>query len=117
MSARVILAAFAVVFLGASLTGTAKTWYVATDGSDSNPCTQRAPCATIVRASTLAHPGDTVLVEPGRYEGPISTNASGTPSARITYLSGWRAGGIRRDGDRKSTRLNSSHGYISYAVF
>src|SRR2546422_4669010 len=24
---------------------------------------------------------------------------------------------IRRRGDRKSTRLNSSHGYISYAVF
>src|SRR5687768_18131091 len=23
----------------------------------------------------------------------------------------------RRDADRKSTRLNSSHGYISYAVF
>src|SRR5687768_18205106 len=31
-----------------------------------------------------------------------------------------RAGGIRESGaasDRKSTRLNSSHGYISYAVF
>src|SRR2546429_5609003 len=27
-----------------------------------------------------------------------------------------RAGGTQR-GDRKSTRLNSSHGYISYAVF
>src|SRR2546422_4578469 len=29
------------------------------------------------------------------------------------------AGGARcvRSGDRKSTRLNSSHGYISYAVF
>src|SRR2546422_5471346 len=27
------------------------------------------------------------------------------------------AGGARRGGDRKSTRLNSSHGYISYAVF
>src|SRR2546422_3366643 len=26
-------------------------------------------------------------------------------------------GGGRRRGDRKSTRLNSSHGYISYAVF
>src|SRR2546422_4659219 len=25
--------------------------------------------------------------------------------------------GEARDGDRKSTRLNSSHGYISYAVF
>src|SRR2546422_6300489 len=28
-----------------------------------------------------------------------------------------RAGRGARDGDRKSTRLNSSHGYISYAVF
>src|SRR2546429_5788119 len=25
--------------------------------------------------------------------------------------------GLRGQGDRKSTRLNSSHGYISYAVF
>src|SRR2546429_9587644 len=24
---------------------------------------------------------------------------------------------VNKDGDRKSTRLNSSHGYISYAVF
>src|SRR2546429_4126448 len=31
----------------------------------------------------------------------------------------WATGGSRaaRQGDRKSTRLNSSHGYISYAVF
>src|SRR2546422_2480120 len=33
----------------------------------------------------------------------------------------WRAGALstaaRGTGDRKSTRLNSSHGYISYAVF
>src|SRR5438105_5443027 len=28
-----------------------------------------------------------------------------------------RAGGPRRGGDRKSTRLNSSHEWISYAVF
>src|SRR2546429_1912789 len=27
------------------------------------------------------------------------------------------AGGSSSSGDRKSTRLNSSHGYISYAVF
>src|SRR2546422_2937009 len=27
------------------------------------------------------------------------------------------AGAHGREGDRKSTRLNSSHGYISYAVF
>src|SRR2546422_4747758 len=28
-----------------------------------------------------------------------------------------RLGGIEPGGDRKSTRLNSSHGYISYSVF
>src|SRR2546422_1269675 len=28
-----------------------------------------------------------------------------------------RAAGAEAEGDRKSTRLNSSHGYISYAVF
>src|SRR2546422_8252112 len=31
--------------------------------------------------------------------------------------SAWRSGMLDKDGDRKSTRLNSSHGYISYAVF
>src|SRR2546422_2419116 len=30
---------------------------------------------------------------------------------------GLRESKFRGDGDRKSTRLNSSHGYISYAVF
>src|SRR2546422_8342045 len=29
----------------------------------------------------------------------------------------WKIEFIAREGDRKSTRLNSSHGYISYAVF
>src|SRR2546429_6735418 len=32
-------------------------------------------------------------------------------------LHGRRHGGQPAGGDRKSTRLNSSHGYISYAVF
>src|SRR5687768_17992470 len=35
------------------------------------------------------------------------------PSSRGDPAGGGRAGGV----DRKSTRLNSSHGYISYAVF
>src|SRR5687768_17664737 len=29
----------------------------------------------------------------------------------------WAVDAMKKDGDRKSTRLNSSHGYISYAVF
>src|SRR2546422_4942066 len=46
-----------------------------------------------------------------------------TPAARSTlqtYISNLRSAVgdvILREGDRKSTRLNSSHGYISYAVF
>src|SRR2546429_9735836 len=40
------------------------------------------------------------------------------PRRRVQRLA--RQHGLRRrseEGDRKSTRLNSSHGYISYAVF
>src|SRR2546422_7573978 len=36
----------------------------------------------------------------------------GLPEVRLGIMPGW--GGTQ---DRKSTRLNSSHGYISYAVF
>src|SRR2546422_4279517 len=48
---------------------------------------------------------------------------SGTPGGRTSVQTtetpdGWSAGGAWGfQGDRKSTRLNSSHGYISYAVF
>src|SRR3989449_7240169 len=41
-----------------------------------------------------------------------SSSGSGASSA-----AGSRFPWIARSGDRKSTRLNSSHGYISYAVF
>src|SRR5947209_18785041 len=48
---------------------------------------------------------------------PISSNRTSSP-ARTRLTSGWtgrRAWSARRD--RKSTRLNSSHANISYAVF
>src|SRR2546422_3025469 len=41
---------------------------------------------------------------------------AGTPRANLTQRVGFSE--LQRGpGDRKSTRLNSSHGYISYAVF
>src|SRR2546422_7828901 len=47
-----------------------------------------------------------------RPDPPANARHTGTEPAR-----GCRAPPGPRVGDRKSTRLNSSHGYISYAVF
>src|SRR5205809_3490092 len=53
------------------------------------------------------------------FSGVIGTSSMRTPTASYTAFA--TAGGTGRRGpwpqDRKSTRLNSSHGYISYAVF
>src|SRR2546422_5145363 len=46
---------------------------------------------------------------------PRSSGCRGGRSPRCPCTTGAAASGGRRD--RKSTRLNSSHGYISYAVF
>jgi Right handed beta helix region len=93
IAALTIAADFACVKQAASPGHTAKSWYIATTGRDSNPCSLSEPCATIEFASSLARPGDTVIVEPGTY-GRFRTNASGTPSAYITYRSAKRWGAV-----------------------
>src|SRR3989449_5003175 len=52
--------------------------------------------------------GDRSLGEAGVCDGGRPGDRAGDGAA---------AGARRRERDRKSTRLNSSHGYISYAVF
>src|SRR5258708_30798982 len=47
---------------------------------------------------------------------PICNGVQRVALCRIA-LAGWRGRKINADGDRKSTRLNSSHQIISYAVF
>src|SRR3712207_7242383 len=46
-------------------------------------------------------------------------DADGDGTAERVFYNGWRAGTdvVGPDEDRKSTRLNSSHANISYAVF
>src|SRR2546422_6534867 len=56
------------------------------------------------------------------FRSPPLRNHGDAAAARADPLLGGlgrrpRHGGGRADRDRKSTRLNSSHGYISYAVF
>lgn len=49
--------------------GQATTYYVATQGHDSNPGTQSAPWATLQHAVDTISPGDTILVASGTYAG------------------------------------------------
>src|SRR2546422_7231120 len=48
-----------------------------------------------------------------RYTGPTNSKVVNGFGNTVTFLAGSRS----QKRDRKSTRLNSSHGYISYAVF
>ncbi len=71
--------------------------YVATTGSDSNPCTQIAPCATIQHASGLATAGTTIHVAPGTYNlSNLHTTVSGTAGSPIVYVSDTKWGALLR---------------------
>lgn len=61
--------------------------YVTLAGSDENNGSRSAPFRTILAASQHAQPGTTVHVAPGTYTGDITTTASGTAAAGITYVS------------------------------
>jgi hypothetical protein len=87
---------FLFVLLGVcfGVTGTSlaqNQYYVnANTGSDSNDGSQARPWKTIQHADqvlTLGSGGTIVHVAPGNYSGPVTTNKSGTPSARIVFLS------------------------------
>jgi hypothetical protein len=62
-------------------------YYVSPGGSDTNDGTSTRPWATIQRAASVVTAGNIVHVAPGTYSGPIKTSASGTSSARITFIS------------------------------
>jgi hypothetical protein len=58
---------------------TAATYYVATNGSDSNPCTQSSPCQTIAKGISNLASGDTLYLRQGNY-GVLDTNTVCIPS-------------------------------------
>src|SRR3989449_7848158 len=77
---------------------------------------RRPPRSTLFPYTTLFRSGRTASARTattgsGGRDGPLRRDA-----ARDAGHGDARAAG-RPDADRKSTRLNSSHGYISYAVF
>src|SRR5687768_18360008 len=68
--------------------------------------------------STL-FPYTTLFRSPARFVTPEEVDAGGrrVRAKRWIVATGSRTAVPDIPGDRKSTRLNSSHGYISYAVF
>ena len=61
--------------------------YVETSGSDAGSGARHAPFRTITRAAHAATAGTTVHVGPGTYRENVTTDAHGTPDARIRYVS------------------------------
>jgi len=60
-------------------------YYVAKDGSDSNPGTETRPWLSIKKAAATMSPGDTVYVKAGIYDG-VGLKISGTSGNYISYL-------------------------------
>ncbi|HLM83627.1 MAG TPA: DUF1565 domain-containing protein [Candidatus Bathyarchaeia archaeon] len=98
----------------------ATTYYVATNGNDSNPGTSTAPFATIQKAADIVNPGDTVIVRNGiyAYSGAddgylLNINRSGTESAPITFKSENLYGAVisgNASGSRDADCLPGIHG-------
>src|SRR5271170_5162259 len=62
----------------------ATTYYVATNGSDSNPGSQVSPWLTINHASSMVSAGDTVYVLAGNYLEVVNVTTTGTSGNPIT---------------------------------
>src|SRR2546422_5236128 len=89
---------------------------------------RRPPRSTLFPYTTLfrsvqhvARPRLLALLEQGLRE-PVTLVSAPAGSGKTTLLAEWAVTSARPVAwlsceDRKSTRLNSSHGYISYAVF
>src|SRR3712207_8197246 len=73
------------------------------------------PYTTLFRSYDGIAQGDQGRDVPHRAEGPVIHVAEAEMEAEVRAAGGGR--GQAGDQDRKSTRLNSSHANISYAVF
>jgi len=65
----------------------AKDIYVSKNGNDANPGTSTKPYLTIQKASSVAQPGDVIIIGGGTYEEIIRPVRSGRAGAPITYAS------------------------------
>jgi len=85
--AIVLLAALMLLSLGPRqlVARAAQTYYVATNGNDSNPGTQDRPWRTIQKAANSVQAGDTVYVRGGTYNESVHFKRSGQSGNPITF--------------------------------
>src|SRR2546422_6905560 len=79
---------------------------------------RRPPRSTLFPYTTLFRSGIGIAPQLSVRGSPLGTAGVYVDGAPVRFqLLGTQALSLGTLGDRKSTRLNSSHGYISYAVF
>lgn len=121
-----------VVFLLALLSGflfssarSAQTYYVSTEGGDSNSGTLAAPWKSITHASDVVHGGDTVVVEDGTYNlppggivggslaGDWAIGSNGSEGHPVTYVANhkWQAKLVGHGTGAGSTVIGMHGGY------
>ena len=76
-------------------------FYLATDGDDRASGGRASPWWSIERANAGARPGDTLVFQPGVYEGTIAPEHGGEPDAPIHYRSEVRHGAVLVGGGEK----------------
>jgi hypothetical protein len=62
-------------------------YYISPRGKDSADGSAAHPWATLTRAANVLQPGAIFHVAPGLYQAPVITSVSGTPGARVRYVS------------------------------
>jgi len=83
--------------LPAAASADARTFFVATNGSDSAPGTQAKPWRTIQKAANSVPAGSTVEIRGGVYRERVVVRVSGAPGAWITFRS-YGSEHVRLDG-------------------
>ncbi len=84
--------------LESNLTSAYNTYYVATNGKDSNPGSLLSPWRTIYKAANSIKAGDTVYIRGGTYHESNIFYPDGTPTAPIT-ISGYAGEAVVIDGN------------------
>jgi parallel beta-helix repeat protein len=74
------------------------TYYVATNGNDSNPGSSTQPFRTINKAAQVAIAGDVVMIRNGTYQESVFVRNSGTASRRIVFQAENRGGVVLTGG-------------------